>query len=235
MSEILKKKALSYLGKDLLSHIDMIEPIRRKTADILYADTNGVIIHESKSGALMSSLDFGENLSDFIDPEKYSLFAVHQEETAISLLSSGRLTARMDTWQYTYLKGKPIKGDYSDIHPLTDEFSDLVAANYGEHEKEYIDALIKNGLMFGLFENGSLAGFIGEHLEGAIGLLAVLPEFRRKGYGLKLEKYMINRSLSRGEIPFGQVVTDNEKSLALQQRLGMEKSTQKTFWVWQRD
>ena len=65
--------------------------------------------------------------------------------------------------------------------------------------------------------------------------MAVLPEFRRKGYGLKLEKYMINRSLSRGEIPFGQVVTDNEKSLALQQRLGMEKSTQKIFWVWQRD
>ncbi len=235
MSEALEKKALSYLGKDILSHIDMIEPIRRKRADILYAGEKGVILHERKSGTLMSSLNFGEDLSSFVNPGKYNLFAVHQEETAISLMSDGRLAARMDTFQYAYLKAKPISGDFSKIRPLTIGFSDVVAANYGEHEKEYIELLIKNGCIFGLFENGSLAGFIGEHLEGALGLLAVLPEFRRKGYGLKLEEYMVNRSLSRGEIPFGQVVSDNEKSLSLQKKLGVERSAKKVFWVWQRD
>ncbi|MBE5905217.1 MAG: hypothetical protein E7277_00285 [Lachnospiraceae bacterium] len=33
-----------------------------------------------------------------------------------------------------------------------------------------------------------MAGFVGEHLEGSIGLLHVMPKFRRKGYAMALQK-----------------------------------------------
>ena len=47
-----------------------------------------------------------------------------------------------------------------------------------------------HGLYAGRGENGGLAGFIGIHTEGSIGLLFVLPEQRRKGYAEELESFM---------------------------------------------
>ena len=42
---------------------------------------------------------------------------------------------------------------------------------------------------------------------------------------------MINQELARGRIPFGQVVTDNAPSLALQRSLGMTLSEGTLYWL----
>ena len=77
-----------------------------------------------------------------------------------------------------------------------------------------------------------LAGFIGEHLEGSMGLLYVLPEFRRRGLATALEKHYIARTMDRGFVPFGQVKKDNLESLMLQKKLGMTQSDNLTWWMW---
>lgn len=77
----------------------------------------------------------------------------------------------------------------------------------------------------------ALAGFIGEHLEGSMGLLEVLPEYRSKGYGYKLETFLINHFLRLNVIPFCQVRINNSESLALQKKIGMEISELTTFWI----
>lgn len=41
-----KDKAIKYLRKNILLNIGMIEPIRRCTAEILYAEIDGVLIRE---------------------------------------------------------------------------------------------------------------------------------------------------------------------------------------------
>ncbi len=53
----MKDKAIAYLMKDILLNVGMIEPIRRNTATILYADTDGVLLKEQKSDAYMISVD----------------------------------------------------------------------------------------------------------------------------------------------------------------------------------
>ena len=53
----MKERAITYLIKNPLLHMGMIEPIRRDTADILYAETDGVLIKEQKSNAYMVSVD----------------------------------------------------------------------------------------------------------------------------------------------------------------------------------
>lgn len=82
------------------------------------------------------------------------------------------------------------------------------------------------------YKDNELVGFIGEHLEGGMGLLLVFPEHRRKGYAEELEKAYIKHTIDRGFVPFGQVVVGNEPSFKLQEKLGFEKSVNTIIWMW---
>ncbi len=82
------------------------------------------------------------------------------------------------------------------------------------------------------YAQGELIGFVGEHLEGSLGLLYVFPPYRRRGFGAALEKAMIARTLQEGFVPFGQAEKDNRASLALQEKLGMTVSEHLICWMW---
>ena len=64
-----------------------------------------------------------------------------------------------------------------------------------------------------------------------MGLLEILPEYRRKGYGAELECLMINRMLENGLIPYCQFQTDNIASRALQEKLGLRILPEKITWL----
>lgn len=111
-----------------------------------------------------------------------------------------------------------------DIRVLTPAYSDLVLSNYSHPEylrDGELESLLERGLVLGGFEDGRLCAFIGEHSEGAIGMLEVFPEFRRRGWGLALEAAKIDQQLEAGLVPWGEVWPDNKASLALQKKLGM--------------
>ena len=82
------------------------------------------------------------------------------------------------------------------------------------------------------YDQEHLVGFIGEHLEGSMGILYVFPEYRRRGFGTALERCLIARTLEKGLIPFGQVEKDNRNSLRLQEKLGMTCSDDLIVWMW---
>lgn len=86
--------------------------------------------------------------------------------------------------------------------------------------------------MWGLFDNGTLAGFIGMHDEGSMGLLEILPEYRRRGYGYLLEGCLIRLHLECGWVPFCHVVEGNDASMRLQEKLGMTFSELPAIWVY---
>ena len=65
-----------------------------------------------------------------------------------------------------------------------------------------------------------------------MGLLEVLPEYRRRGLGEALERNAINRALEAGWTPYGQVFCSNEVSRRLQEKLGMEFSDKYISWLW---
>ena len=81
------------------------------------------------------------------------------------------------------------------------------------------------------FVDGVLAGFAGFHDEGSIGLLEVLPEYRRRGLGEALLCAAVRLALERGQYAFGQVFTDNRPSLALQRKVGMTVSEDILYWL----
>ena len=85
--------------------------------------------------------------------------------------------------------------------------------------------------MFGVFVRGEIAGFVGTHEEQTMGLLEILPEYRRLGLAYALEAHLINHLLSIGQTPFCQVAIHNEPSLRLQRKLGLTISDTVVYWL----
>lgn len=226
------EKAFKYLLNDPLSYIDMLEPLRRGTADIIYAGDDGVVIYERVSQTCMIAMEKTEKCQSVVDVGKYDLFAVHQKNISEWIKQEGKFSHTVEVYQASYNKEETIADRFDTISVLNSDYTDKVYENYDTmDDREYIETLIDRKHLWGIFEEGNLAGFIGEHLEGSMGLLEVLPKYRRKGYGYKLESFLINHFLKLNEVPFCQVITDNVKSLALQRKIGMDISDRTVIWV----
>lgn len=233
---ILYNAALQYLNADALSHIDMLENIRRGNARILYAGEDGVILEEKTDGTCMVSVADVERCKDFIQPDKYGVFSVHQKAVADWVTSCRTFQRVMEVYQAAYYKkDKFVFDGIENIRPLTKEHIARADQLYGKNNPDYLDWLVERGLLWGYFCGDVMAGFVGFHSDGSMGLLNIAPEYRGRGLGTVLESFIINRSLDLGHIPYCQVETHNAVSLALQKKMGLTVSSGTAFWLIQRE
>ena len=65
-----------------------------------------------------------------------------------------------------------------------------------------------------------------------MGLLYVEEGFRRQGYAAIMEKFMIERMMGQGMIPYADVFDDNAASIALQKKIGMKRMKEPVYWLW---
>lgn len=176
------------------------------------------------------------------------LLVLHQDfmvEPAQELLKLDKL---MTCHQAVYTKKEklPITGLYRldgekqeeqpQMRKLDIRYLDAVADNYdgmvpSEETRNYLRERIEKGWMFGAFFEEELAGFVGMHTEGSIGMLTVLPQYRGRKFGKALETYAINISLEHGFTPYGQVKEGNEVSMRLQESLGLCFSKTQIYWL----
>ena len=109
--------------------------------------------------------------------------------------------------------------------PLGPEWAETVCAHYTLIPPAGVAARLAAGTVTGAFLPGPqgrrLVGFIGQHSEGSMGMLVVLPQFRRMGLGAALEAHAIARLLRQGRVPFCHIFAGNRASLALQKKLGL--------------
>lgn len=237
MEQIKKYKndsALKWLSdRGVVNHIDMIEAIRIKKAEILYSSQEGVMIYEKESQTCMIAAENFEPCRRILAQNTYHQFAVHQKELAEEIQAQYHFSTRVLTNQAAWMQKKAPAFDDSGIITLNQEHASQVCSFYGTMEDpgDYVRELISRGQMWGIFEQEKMAGFAGEHLEGSMGLLEILPEYRRKRYGFRLEAFLIRHFLENGKIPFCQVIEGNTESMSLQKKLGMEISEQPTWWL----
>lgn len=231
----MKDRAIKFLIKNPLLHMGMIEPIRRDTVDILYAEIDGVLIKEQKSNAYMVSVDNFEKGRKLINSIlKCNLIVAHQKFLVDYILKRFRLTKKLECVQAVYMN--KIKLDVKkelEIRQLGQNQTEVILEHYDKLSSNEIQTLLKSGNLFGGYKNGTLIGFVGNHLEGSIGILEVFPQYRRLGYGAALESYMVNLMLEKDLIPFGQIEINNKKSLALQKKLGFSISKDSLYWMYQ--
>ena len=226
-----------------IENLNIDRVIKRGTAQIIEKTDDAILLKDTRSKALMLACDDVskgmEILKQNIDDTKQN----NGETKPLIMISNAELGRRvadkfgyeniMECYQMAFLSKEPPKADdVLEYKTATMEDFPLISREYGLVSKEELKELIERGNIVMGYENSSLVGFIGEHMEGSVGLLQVLQEHRRKGYGTALEIEMIRRTLEKGYIPFGQVVVDNTASLELQKKLGLTKSEGTIFWMW---
>lgn len=226
-------KAMEYLYKKSLLHMGMIEPIRRGTANILYANTDGVLLREEKSGAYMisaSNIEIGRKLVDRIS--ECNLIVLHQLDMMEYVSSKYNVKGQLECVQAVYMdKVKLCIEEELEIKPLKLSSKDVVLEHYDKLSDYEIEELLKRDLLYGGYKEGSLIGFVGNHLEGCIGLLEVFPQYRQRGYGRALESFIINHMLDNGLVPYAQIEVDNENSISLHEKLGFTISEDRLYWM----
>lgn len=223
--------ARAWLSRDPLLHTDMTEALRRGLGEIASAADRGVLLSVDEGNCGMLSCADPETALTLLAGKSFPLLAVHQEELETVLCRELGMESWMRCRQAVYLHRKPPEETAEDIRPLGAEHLDFLLANYRREDSEYLAWLLERGALFGAFRAGELVGFIGKHAEGSMGLLEVLPAWRRQGVGESLERFMIARELERGNLPYCQVVFHNQASLALQRKLGLSLAEGAVIWL----
>lgn len=230
------EQAFRYLERDRLHHIDMLEALKRGEGELLYAGEDGVLIFHREGLTYMLSTEDEKALAHMcalLDAPE--LLTLHQARFAPLLAERFGLARRMDCRQCAYLSSdappeKPAPG--VTLRALEPENLGFVLAHYSHSmDSAYLSGRIAEE-MLGIFVGGTLAGFIGTHAEGTMGMLEVLPEYRRMGLAYTLEAVLIGRQLARGYVPHAQIVCHNTASLRLQEKLGMAFSEQTLVWLY---
>ena len=182
-------------------------------------------------------------LQEISKDERIECIAIHQREMVPFMEKYFHLKTDMECIQgaYTRREKLPVRGLYGpdgrgengfSIRTLTEEFIPFVAEHYSEiGSPEYVTERILHGAVYGAFYEEKIVGFIADHEEGSIGMLYVLPEYRKRHVAMALETYCMNLAVERGEIPYGQVVLGNEASIHLQEKMGICFAKGTVVWM----
>lgn len=203
-----------------------------KGGELIVSDERAVIV--KVAGTYMCSCDSVESFIEYtkhygVNGEVCVFAAPHDFAERVGVSSRLHKT-------FAYLNDLPPAVDKKlSIRRLAPTLAEFISQNYyneyGGYGVDKVRELMKEGSTFGLFVDSKLAGFIGEHAEGGMGLLTVFEPFRRRGYAMELEKFLINYFMTFGRVPTCDVDAENAPSLALQRKIGMTEAPLYTFWI----
>ena len=226
--------AADYLARQGLRCVDVLELLRRESGSVRYAGRDGLLLWDKESGAWFLSARSEEDLNRALAliPREARLATCHEDwyldavERHLGLKGGAFFQSVWTKEQPPELP--PFQGELRRLGP---EWAERVAEAYCQTfgDVDYILGAIDRG-MLGLFDGEKLAGFIGVHDEGSLGMLEVLPPYRCRGYGLVLQLAIIRAALAEGRYAYGQVAEHNAASLALQQKAGMTVCPEKIYW-----
>ena len=209
------------------------EILRRGTGNMLYRSESTCIVYDTVSRVHMASSSDADEAYDKLNG--IELISLCTDNMVLRNRIAAKLGLRriMDCYDMLYIGDTPIVSGNKLSIRNADEFGlNLVKANYHDIDEAELDMVnARKELYIGYDAANNAVGFIGKQLEGSIGMLKVLDEYRGNGYGSELEAFMINRALYLGETAYGQVICTNGVSLSLQQKLGLKQLEGKAYWA----
>ncbi len=235
MNADLERAAIRYLEQEYLWHVDMLEALRRGRGEVVYFMGKTVLIRRNEGPGLylLTTDDLKEAEEAFAGQPAPRDVVARGPGVAEWIGKRFHLTLSEYCCNVAYLKQERLSWDCPGlvIRPYRVEELPAFLAHYDIENEAEAREHIEKGELFAAEYEGKLAGFMGLHADGSMGLLEIFPEYRRLGIGRAIEIFFINFCLDRGWVPYGQVFCDNEKSFSLQEHLGMSVDrTKRLCW-----
>lgn len=236
-----KRQLIDFLTRDKRNKIHMIESLARGRGEILYSDIRGrdlsLLLYDRDCRIGMAAAadsEVGRIIGERL-PDEAELVII-SEPFMKDILAEKHYSIKGEYSQVLYTGREPLSVRHKDIRVLTMEHFSCVCSLYcGKNlpgiDQAYLRKRIMKGALYGAFSEGHLAGFIGFHEEGSLGMLFVEEAFRRQGIGASLEAYAVNRMLENSRVPYGYVENGNGISQKLQEKLGFYKAEKKFWWL----
>lgn len=215
--------------------IPFYNAICQKTGTIVREDENGMLLKDQSGVWMLDQPDRSvcEKWLNDLDPQEVEMIMVHGEtamEVARSLLKCLSVS-RCHTFLWAEEKmperKKTLRFEQAGMDDL-----EWIEKRYDLLDKEELGQYIGHGSIWIAYKENAKVGFVGRHEEGSMGLLYVEEGFRRQGYATILEKFMIERMMGQGLIPYADVFDDNDASIALQKKIGMKRMKEPVYWLW---
>jgi len=176
------------------------------------------------------------DLYDLLPSGRKILYAI---PSAITQPAGWQLQHEIKGLQFVYA-GNGFKTEFSNVLPLTEthagEMIELVRLTKpGPFGKRTIDF----GSYYGIFNNGKLVAITGQRLHVGnyteISAVCTHPDHSGKGYASILLQHQLQLILQRGQYPFLHVRDDNDRAIALYERLGFTVSRPMIFYFMKRE
>ena len=227
------EQALAFLNAKPLLRVTALAAFDRGQVEIMGIRPDGLLFYDKVSEIVFLCADSDGTALELLEALPDCNMMVF-ERTSLDAHIRARYAF---TWHTpvnntVYEKKTPVPVDEGfELRLLTIDDFPRIRAHYDLIGDEGLAHHLRRGDMLGGYVDDALVGFIGRHDEGSLGMLYVLPRFRRLGYAWQLEGHLINRVLASGERVFGQVIVGNEVSLALQRKIGMTICDEVISWM----
>ena len=218
-----------------IDYLGLERVLRRGTGEIVEQSERLLFIRDSVSRAYMLACEDAAEGADVLARRldgKADLLMVSDLSLGREALRRYGFASGIECYQAAWYGGIPDTGSTLRIRRAEEADLEMLVRSYDHVSPEELTLIVKRRKLLLGYESGELVGFVGEHLEGSMGLLHMFPPFRRRGFGEALEKIMIAETVREGYVPFGQITKDNEASLRLQRKLGLTVSDKLICWMW---
>ncbi len=219
-------KAQDLLGKSFIRNYCILE-MMKTAADIdvdMLNESVFIRLRNQESFVMLSASDRGEGemlLKRNIKGEDKAFYTVGEWP----ILTEGKNVKYHSQCVQLYLpESVPVTEDEEGVISLTEEMAPYIHERYDHNHvisEEYIRERIRTGPAYGIMDQGILAGWVMTHEEGTMGVLTVLPEYRRKGYAQKLNAALVRNLRALGKPCLVHIIKGNTASLALSEKSGM--------------
>lgn len=236
--ENISMKGRAYLESEYLLNVGVIQVLKRDTAEILETDMDGVMVRDRASGAVMLSCEDmtkGKRwLRNHEDTCDYKMMEICQKELAEYAKERYQFGPLVECKQAVYMKQElPQYEKRLEIRKAEKEDLAFMLEHYDKLSADELCQVICNRELYIGEHEGEKVGFIGIHLEGGMGILRVLPKYRRKGYGMELECFLIHDLRKKELEAFAQIQIEHQRTMELQQKIGMAISKESIYWLFQ--
>ncbi len=229
----LEQRACSYLGRDPILYMDMVELLRRGQGTVAAVREDGALVYVPASRAYLLAAEntqAGEALS--VGLLKPGQVAVHDPENARlvgDILGYGQ---QLECRAAAYLEPlPPSAGDFV-LDPLGEDQVERILEEFpGEFEREELRERLRAGVMRGLFEGGQLQGLAGLYPEGGLGMLSVKPPYMERGAAQALLSGVTAWCLEQGLAPFAHIPAEDLALQELYRQLGYTLSDTSLYWL----